>query len=73
MSRSARTRAAVLEKRLKNMPREDPSEATALRARVAALEHAVREAELHAARQTARATEARATLIRRRPGRSFGG
>merc|ERR1712138_182786 len=48
----ARTRAAVLEKRLKNMPREDPSEATALRARVAALEHAVREAELHAARQT---------------------
>ena len=34
----ARTRAAVLEKRLKNMPREDPSEAAALRARVAALE-----------------------------------
>ncbi|CAH0380337.1 unnamed protein product [Pelagomonas calceolata] len=60
----ARTRAAVLEKRLKNMPREDPSEATALRARVAALEEAVRQAELHAARQTARATEAEAKAAR---------
>ena len=60
----ARTRAAVLEKRLKNMPREDPSEAAALRARVAALEEAVRNAELHAARQTARATEAEAKAAR---------
>ena len=60
----ARTRAAVLEKRLKNMPREDPSEAAALRARVAALEEAVRNAEMHAARQTARATEAEAKAAR---------